>query len=89
MTRVDCVTLGIMVNKNGERYYDEGEDRWPKRYAIWGRLVAQQPDQISYVLIDSKVYDLFMPSRYPAIIGQHHWRSRANSSTCPSRRSSR
>jgi tricarballylate dehydrogenase len=63
------VTLGIMVNKNGERYYDEGEDRWPKRYAIWGRLVAQQPDQISYALIDSKVFDLFMPSRYPAIQG--------------------
>jgi tricarballylate dehydrogenase len=69
VTRVDCVTLGIMVNKNGERYYDEGEDRWPKRYAIWGRLVAQQPDQISYALIDSKVFDLFMPSRYPAIVG--------------------
>jgi tricarballylate dehydrogenase len=69
VTRVDCVTLGIMVNKNGERYYDEGEDRWPKRYAIWGRLVAQQPDQISYALIDSKVFDLFMPSRYPAIQG--------------------
>ena len=23
-----------------ERFYDEGEDFWPKRYAIWGRLVA-------------------------------------------------
>jgi tricarballylate dehydrogenase len=28
-----------------ERFYDEGEDFWPKRYAIWGRLVAQQPGQ--------------------------------------------
>ena len=26
-----------------ERFYDEGEDFWPKRYAIWGRLVAASP----------------------------------------------
>ena len=37
------VSLGIVVNARGERFYDEGEDFWPKRYAIWGRLVAQQP----------------------------------------------
>ena len=43
-TRVDCVSLGIMVNRDGERFYDEGEDFWPKRYAIWGRLIAAQPD---------------------------------------------
>ncbi len=42
-TRVDCVSLGIVVNRDAERFYDEGEDFWPKRYAIWGRLVAQQP----------------------------------------------
>jgi tricarballylate dehydrogenase len=69
VTRLDCVTLGIVVNQNGERYYDEGEDFWPMRYAIWGRLVAQQPDQISYVLIDSKTLDRFMPSVFPPIKG--------------------
>ena len=42
VTRLDCVPLGIVVNKQAERFYDEGEDLWPKRYAIWGRLVAQQ-----------------------------------------------
>ena len=39
------------------------------RYAIWGRLVAQQPDQISYVLIDSKTLDRFMPSVFPPVKG--------------------
>lgn len=38
-TRIDCVSLGIVVNNKAERFYDEGEDFWPKRYAIWGRLV--------------------------------------------------
>jgi tricarballylate dehydrogenase len=69
VTRLDCVPLGIVVNRNGERFYDEGEDLWPKRYAIWGRLVAQQPDQIAYSIIDSKVLGRFMPSVFPPIQG--------------------
>jgi tricarballylate dehydrogenase len=65
VTRLDCVSLGIVVNKNGDRFHDEGEDFWPKRYAIWGRLVAQQPDQIGYCFIDSKATGKFMPSVFP------------------------
>ena len=60
-TRVDCVSLGIMVNREGLRFYDEGEDFWPKRYAIWGRLVAQQPGQVAHAVIDSKALGRFMP----------------------------
>jgi tricarballylate dehydrogenase len=60
-TRVDAVSLGIVVNKDGERFYDEGEDFWPKRYAIWGRLVAQQRGQTGYVIIDKKMLGKFMP----------------------------
>ena len=65
-TRVDCVSLGIVVNKNAKRFYDEGEDFWPKRYAIWGRLVAKQPDQIGHVIIDTKSKGAFMPPVFPA-----------------------
>lgn len=65
VTRLDCVSLGIVVNKNGDRFHDEGEDFWPKRYAIWGRLIAEQPDQTGYSLIDSKVMGKFMPSVFP------------------------
>ena len=67
ITRLDCVVFGVVVNKNGERFYDEGEDIWPKRYAIWGRLVAAQPDQIAYILFDASSLNLFMPSLYPPI----------------------
>ena len=66
-TRVDCVSLGIMVNRNAERFYDEGEDFWPKRYAIWGRLVAGQPGQIGYSIIDSKAIGRFMPPVFPGV----------------------
>ena len=67
VTRLDCVPFSIVVNKHGERFYNEGEDVWPKRYAIWGRLVAAQPDQVGYVIIDNKSIKLFMPSVFPPI----------------------
>lgn len=67
VTRLDCISLGIVVNREAERFSDEGEDFWPKRYASWGRLVAQQPDQIAYAIIDRKAIGMFMPSMFPAI----------------------
>jgi tricarballylate dehydrogenase len=68
VTRLDSVPLGIVVNRHGDRFYDEGEEYWPKRYAIWGRLVAQQPDQIAYSIVDSKVLGRFMPSVFPPLV---------------------
>lgn len=64
-TRVDCVSLGVVVNKHAQRFYDEGEDFWPKRYAIWGRLVAHQPGQLAYSVIDAKAVGRFMPPVFP------------------------
>ena len=67
VTRVDAVSLGIVVNRDAQRFYDEGEDFWPKRYAIWGRLIAGQPDQIGYAIIDAKSMGRFMPPVYPPL----------------------
>ncbi|MEW9902299.1 FAD-dependent tricarballylate dehydrogenase TcuA [Pseudomonas putida] len=64
-TRIDCVSLGVVVNRDGQRFYDEGEDFWPKRYAIWGRLVAQQPGQVGFSIIDQKALGRFMPPVFP------------------------
>ena len=65
-TRLDSVPFSVVVNRDGDRFYDEGEDVWPKRYAIWGRLIAQQPDQIAYSICDARAFKYFMPSVYPA-----------------------
>ncbi len=65
VTRLDSVPFGIVVNQQVQRFYDEGEDFWPKRYAIWGRLIAEQPDQIAYSIIDAKALSHFMPSVFP------------------------
>jgi len=64
-TRIDCVSLGVVVNRDAKRFYDEGEDFWPKRYAIWGRLVAQQPGQTAWSIIDRKAGGRFMPPVFP------------------------
>lgn len=67
VTRVDSLPLGIVVNKDAVRFYDEGEDFWPKRYAIWGRLVAMQPDQIAFSIFDAKAIGSFVPPLYPPL----------------------
>jgi tricarballylate dehydrogenase len=67
VTRLDCVPFSIVVNNRAERFYDEGEDVWPKRYAIWGKLVADQPGQIAWSIFDAKSRGLYMPSVFPAI----------------------
>ena len=67
VTRLDSVPFSIVVNRDGARFYDEGEDVWPKRYAIWGRLIAGEPGQIAFSICDAKAFSLFMPSVFPAI----------------------
>ena len=67
VTRLDSIPFSIVVNRHAERFYDEGEDLWPKRYAIWGKLVAEQPDQIAWSIFDASSRGLFMPSVFPAI----------------------
>ncbi len=68
VTRVDAVPFGIVVNAAARRFYDEGEDFWPKRYAIWGRLVAAEEGQIGHVIIDAKPVGRFMPPVFPPVI---------------------
>ncbi len=65
--RLDCVPFSIVVNQDGKRFYDEGEDLWPKRYAIWGRLIAQQPEARAFAITDSQAVRNFLPSVFPPV----------------------
>jgi tricarballylate dehydrogenase len=66
VTRIDAIPFGIAVDAAGERFYDEGEDLWPKRYAIWGKLIAELPGQLAYAIFDAKTAGRFIPSAYRA-----------------------
>lgn len=63
-TRLDVIPFGVVVNRDGRRFYDEGDDVWPKRYAIWGGNIARQPGQIAYAFWDTKVSGRFLPPMY-------------------------
>lgn len=67
VTRLDAVPIGIAVNNNAQRFYDEGEDVWPKRYATWGRLIAEQPDQLAFAIYDAQVAGEIIPGIYPPL----------------------
>ncbi len=63
-TRLDSVPFGIVVNKHGCRFSDEGANLWPKRYASWGTLIALQEGQIAYSIIDSRMPGRFIATLY-------------------------
>jgi tricarballylate dehydrogenase len=67
VTRIDSVPFGIVVNRDGVRFADEGADLWPLRYARWGTLIAEQPDQVAHAIFDDAVIDRFVPSAYRPI----------------------
>jgi tricarballylate dehydrogenase len=68
-TRLDTIPFGIVVNRYGRRFYDEGEEFWPKRYAVWGGHIARQDGQIAYSLWDAKVSRLTLPPMYGVTAG--------------------
>jgi precorrin 3B synthase CobZ len=85
VTRLDSVPFGIVVNRLGQRFRDEGEGLWPKKYATWGALVAEQPDQIAYSIVDAKAIGRFLPARSAS--WRRSWTFRQARSSRLSRRS--
>ena len=72
VTRLDAIPFGIVVNQCGRRFYDEGENIWPKRYAIWGGLIAGQPGQLAFSIVDSKTIDRFLPPMFKPYQADSH-----------------
>lgn len=54
-TRINGYQYGVIINENGERFVDEGEDLLSKTYAKFGRYCYEQPNQCAFVVFDSKV----------------------------------
>jgi tricarballylate dehydrogenase len=49
---------GILVNKHGERFVDEGEKTVDEHYEYVARRIWEQPDEIAYLISDQKLYDV-------------------------------
>ncbi|KAF9267546.1 FAD/NAD(P)-binding domain-containing protein [Marasmius fiardii PR-910] len=56
--------LGVMVNINGERFVDEGEDFRNYTYAKFGRAILSQPEGTAFQVWDSKALDSLRKEEY-------------------------
>jgi tricarballylate dehydrogenase len=57
ITRIDGYQYGLILNHDGERFVDEGEDARAHTYAKFGREIFEQPYHEAFIVVDSKVVD--------------------------------
>lgn len=56
-------SLGITVNRDGDRFFDEGADEMPFVYSAFGRRIMEQPGGVAFQLFDSTTVR-FLEERY-------------------------
>ncbi len=57
ITRIDGYQYGVIVNHDGERFVDEGQDSRAHTYAKFGRRIFEQPYHEAFIIVDSKTVD--------------------------------
>lgn len=67
VTRVRSMHAGIVVDRHGQRHYDERADTASTRYSAWGQRLADFPGQIGYLILDRQGLQVEAPSFYPPI----------------------
>ncbi|MBK5928993.1 FAD-dependent tricarballylate dehydrogenase TcuA [Halochromatium salexigens] len=67
VTRVRSMHAGMVVDRDGQRRYDEGAETGSTRYSAWGQRLAGFPGQIGYLILDQRGLQLEAPSFYPPI----------------------
>ncbi len=56
--------LGIVVNRDGQRFIDEGADYRNYTYAKYGREILRQPGAVAFQLFDAKTRPLLRSEEY-------------------------
>src|SRR6185437_489984 len=62
ITRITAIPHGIVVDRNGKRFHDEGEDARKTHFARWGARIAECPDQIAYLILDANGVGRALPT---------------------------
>ena len=57
ITRVDGYQYGLILNHDGERFVDEGQDARAHTYAKFGRKIFEEPYHEAFIIVDSKTID--------------------------------
>jgi tricarballylate dehydrogenase len=67
VTRITAIPHGIVVDRDGRRFHDEGEDARKTHFARWGARIADCPGQIAYLIMDAKGLNRALPTALPPI----------------------
>ena len=62
VTRITAIPHGIVVDRSGKRFHDEGEDARKTHFARWGARIAECPDQIAYLILDATGFARALPT---------------------------
>ncbi|KAJ5772688.1 hypothetical protein N7520_003217 [Penicillium odoratum] len=63
--------LGIMINRDGERFVDEGSDMRNYTYAMIGRRILAQPGQIAFQIWDARTTTWLRAEEYRPEVTKH------------------
>ncbi|OJZ91969.1 hypothetical protein ASPFODRAFT_39169 [Aspergillus luchuensis CBS 106.47] len=63
--------LGIMINRQGNRFVDEGSDLRNYTYAMIGRQILNQPGHMAFQIWDSKMIPWLRSEEYRPEVVQH------------------
>ena len=63
--------LGIMVNRDGERFVDEGSDMRNYTYAMIGRRILAQPGQVAFQIWDARTTPWLRSEEYRPEVTKH------------------
>jgi len=67
VTRITAIPQGIVVDRDGRRFHDEGEEARKTHYAQWGARIADRPDQVAYLVLDAAGLGRAPPTALPPI----------------------
>jgi tricarballylate dehydrogenase len=56
--------LGIIVNRDGQRFVDEGADFRNYTYAKYGRLILEQPGSVAFQIFDARLRPMLRAEEY-------------------------
>lgn len=59
--------FSIMVNRNGERFVDEGENFLFYTYAKYGKEILKQPGSVAFQIFDAKIFPFLFPEYQDAV----------------------
>jgi tricarballylate dehydrogenase len=54
VTALYIYQLGVIVNRNGQRFLDEGEDFRDNTYVKFSRMMSRQPEGLCYCILDAQ-----------------------------------